>query len=106
MRNLSSESPILATQSLNEGDWVEGAPKWWWKYVFPTRESFWSNVLARASGPEPDPWRQQIGELLEAVVMLRTSARITDRGISQRLSKEAINKISETAGALQKISAR
>jgi hypothetical protein len=96
----------MSAQNLSDGDWVEGAAKWWWKYVFPARDAFWRNVVARVSDPQPDPWKQHVGELLEAVVMLQTSAKITDHGVGQRLSKEAISKISETAAALQKMGAK
>ena len=30
---------------LNDGDWVEGEPKWWWKYVFRAKIRFWNLTL-------------------------------------------------------------
>jgi hypothetical protein len=99
-----NEAVATAVQP-NEGDWVTGAPKWWWKYVFPTPDNFWSAVLQRVSGPEPDPWRKQVGELLQGVEMLRGAAKAGDRSIAEKLHSEAIATIKQAAGAVQKANA-
>lgn len=31
---------------MEPGDWVEGEPKWWWKYVYPARDQFWAEMIA------------------------------------------------------------
>lgn len=89
---------------VNDGDWVEGAVQWWWKYVLPSREIFWTNVIARVSelGPSPDPWREQVGEILAGIAMLRSSAKVSDRAVAEKLSKESISKINGAVEALQK----
>ncbi len=93
-----------AFQTLEPGDWVEGTPKWWWKYVFPTPDSLWRAVsLAAVLGPVPDPWRQQIGAILQAAVMLQTSAAVKDRAAAAKLRNEAINNIN---GAVKELGSR
>ena|SRR5579863_2373663 len=95
---------------LNEGDWVEGAPKWWWKYVFPTPESFWSRIVAgldptpipwrQGVDPVPQPWLQRVtGEVLEGIVMLHASARAGEAG--ERLRSEAVAKINQAVGGVR-----
>ena len=87
---------------LNDGDWVEGEVKWWWKYVFPRREQFWLDILARITDPIPEPWLQAVtGDILEGIVMLHVTARIDDEAIKSRLKNEAANKIAEAAKFLQ-----
>ena len=96
----------MSAQTVNDGDWVEGAEKWWWKYVFPEQGSLWQTVIEAKSTvaePEPSPWRQQIGELLAAVVMLQAASRVQERGIAEKLGKEAIHNINATAQALKTI---
>src|SRR4051812_12117570 len=54
-----STSTETVMSNVNEGDWVEGEPKWWWKYVMPNESVFWVAVLAaknRVAEPEPSPW--------------------------------------------------
>ena len=87
---------------LNEGDWVEGEPQWWWKYVFPAREKFWLAVLSANLGPEPDPWRQGlVGKILEGVAMLQASERVSDKAIGARLKNEALKQM---GGAMESLS--
>ena len=82
-----------ARMAVNDGDWIEGVPKWWWKYVFPTPETFWLTVF-RGQDPVPQPWLQRVtGELLEGVVMLHAAAH-ADQAASERLRSEAAAKIS------------
>jgi hypothetical protein len=97
-RNNNSEQTTVQA-ALEAGDWVEGTPKWWWKYVFPTPDTLWRAVSqAAVLGPDPSPWRQQIGTILQAAVMLQTSAATKDRAASARLRSEAITSIN---GALK-----
>jgi hypothetical protein len=104
---------------VNEGDWVEGAPKWWWKYVFPTPETLWLAVLNRVEPgpipwlqrvtgevlnrvePVPQPWLQSVtGEILEGLAMLHAAAR-ADQATSLKLKSEAVAKISQAVGGIQ-----
>lgn len=88
---------------MNDGDWVEGEPKWWWKYVFPTRERLWLAVLGARVGPQPDPWLQETGgEVLEGLSMLHAAAKLnlTDRAIAAQLKTEALSKMSKALGSL------
>jgi|GEM_PF-5248138 len=81
---------------MEPGDWVEGEPKWWWKYVYPARDRFWGELIALNlnTGPSPDPWVQSFtAEVLEGVVMIRASATHKDEKVSARLRTEGINKI-------------
>jgi hypothetical protein len=90
--------------AVNEGDWVEGAPQWWWKYVFPARLKFWSRMLAErvatAGDPSPDPWKEQvIGGLLEAAVML-SAVPGADASVATKLKGEAKTKIALATRAI------
>jgi hypothetical protein len=87
---------------MNEGDWVEGAPKWWWIYVFPARNDFWRLILQPVKmDPSPDPWLEATtADLLEAAVMLRAMAKVPDAGSKARVRKEVGEKIQ---GALQSL---
>ena len=40
---------------LGDGDWVEGEPKWWWKYVFPAKAQFWQVLAGMKAEPHPEP---------------------------------------------------
>ena len=85
---------------VNEGDWVEGAPKWWWKYVFPIPETLWLAVLTRVE-PVPNPWLQKVtGEVLEGLAMLHAAAR-ADQATSLKLKNEAAAKISQAIGGIR-----
>ena len=87
---------------LNEGDWVEGEPQWWWKYVFPARERFWLAVLSASLDPEPVPWRQGlVAKILEGVAMLQASERVSDKAIATRLKSEALKQM---GGAMESLS--
>ena len=92
------QSKRVLQATVNEGDWVEGAPQWWWKYVFPVRVQFWSTLLAERvkrvrTDPEPHPWKEQVlGELLEATAMLHAMSGI-DVAVDERLKGEAKTKI-------------
>jgi hypothetical protein len=79
---------------------VKGAPKWWWKYVFPARSDFWRLLLrAEKMGPEPDPWIQAtIADLLEAAAMVRAIGKTSDIESKTRLRNEISEKVQ---GALQ-----
>ncbi len=86
---------------LNAGDdWVEGTPKWWWKYVFPNRETLWLAVLTKVE-PDPVPWLQRVtGEVLEGLVMLHAAAR-ADQAMAERLRSEAIVKINQALAGIR-----
>ena len=94
----------MATQSgsmLSEGDWVEGKPQWWWKYVFPSETRFWLLILnenlakdKNFAEPEPEPWLEGVtAEILESLTMLHTATTVREEPVSQRLKKEAVAKI-------------
>src|SRR5215469_9207492 len=59
--------------SENDGNWVEGAPRWW-KYVFPTPEDLRLTVL---TGHEPvkQPWLQSVTGEVEGLAMLHSATR-------------------------------
>ena len=85
---------------LNDGDWVEGAPKWWWKYVFPNPERFWLQIISLE--PEPAPWLQRVtGEVLEGLAMLHAASRATEDATVARLKSEAVSKISQAVAAVR-----
>lgn len=89
---------------MNEGDWIEGEPQWWWKYVFPSRERFWGSVLSDrmlkakfVSEPSPSPWFAGVAaEILEGLVMLHASDTVAAE-VSQKLQEEAVGKIMRAA---------
>ena len=87
---------------LNEGDWVEGAPQWWWKYVIPNPASFWQAVLSIvAMEPDPHPWLQRVtGGVLEGVAMLHAASRV-DEATAGRLKSEASEKIRQSLEAVE-----
>lgn len=102
----SEEHPNFSVlqADVNEGDWVVGAPQWWWKYVFPARIKFWSKLLAErvdgASDPSPDPWKEQvIGGILEAAVMLNAAPR-AEASVATRLKTEAKAKIAQAVKSI------
>jgi hypothetical protein len=83
-----------------DGDWVEGAAKWWWKYVLPEQSSFWTEVLAAAVDPVPVPWLQgATGQVLEALAMLHASTRANSAD-GERLRTEAVAKIQQAVAAV------
>jgi hypothetical protein len=83
----------------NDGDWGEGVPIWFSKYVFPNRETFWLAVLERLE-PVPLPWLQKVnGEVLEGLVMLHAAAR-ADQATAERLKSEAVAKINQSVGGI------
>lgn len=84
---------------MEDGDWVEGAPEWWWKYVFPARIDFWLGILQR-QGPVPDPWKEATGHILEGLAMVRAVAAVDDPQIKERLHQEAVAKILRGANSL------
>lgn len=96
MSDQQSNNVLQATQ--NDGDWVTGAPQWWWIYVFPVRVQFWSTLLAErvkrvTADPLPTPWQEQVlGELLEATAMLNAVSG-ADVAVDERLKSEAKTKI-------------
>lgn len=85
--------------AIGDGDWVEGKPQWWWKYVFPSRVDFWLQALSHM-GPSPDLWKQEIGTVLEGLTMLHVVTTINDAQAKERLHREAVSKIVEGANAL------
>jgi hypothetical protein len=100
----NNTEPATVQAALEPGDWVEGTPKWWWKYVFPTPDTLWRAVSqAAVLGPRPEPWRQQTGAILQAAVMLQASAAVKDRSAAAKLKGEAINNIN---GAVKELESR
>lgn len=104
----------MATQNismLNEGDWVEGEPRWWWKYVFPSKIGFWISALNEKLAkdkkvanfePEPEPWLEEVtAEILESLTMLHTATTVREEGVSQRLKQEAVAKINSALKAVR-----
>jgi hypothetical protein len=91
------------------GDWVEGEPKWWWKYVFPTREKFWLSTLNEKitvvnviDRPPPHPWLEAVAaEILESLTMLHTATTLEDEAVSQQLKREAVEKINAAIKAVK-----
>ncbi|MEP6897017.1 MAG: hypothetical protein ABI870_00675 [Rhodanobacter sp.] len=94
--------------SVYEGDdWgLEGTAKWWWKYVMPNPEIFYSQILAeaarlRSADPEPAPWLQRAsGEVMEALAMFHAAARMGEREGSARLKHEAFARLSRAVASL------
>jgi len=90
--------------NVNEGDWVEGEPKWWWKYVMPSESVFWAAVFAaknRRSEPEPSPWLQSVsGQVMDGLAMLNAAARIGKTDEAAKLKKEATAKITRAVAAV------
>jgi len=90
--------------NVNEGDWVEGEPKWWWKYVMPSESVFWAAVLAaksRGATPEPAPWLQGVsGQIMDGLAMLNAAARIGHADEAAKLKQEATTKISRAVAAV------
>jgi hypothetical protein len=96
---------------LNEGDWVEGEPRWWWKYVFPAKIWFWTSALNEKLAkdkkvanlePEPDPWLEGVtAEILESLTMLHTAKTVREEAVSQRLKQEAVAKINSALKAVK-----
>jgi hypothetical protein len=91
---------------MNEGDWVEGEVKWWWKFVFPQKAKFWGQILQNMTvslNPQPDPWLQATtADVLETVVMLHAATKATDREQRASLYKEAAQKLEGTVAAIAK----
>jgi hypothetical protein len=80
------------------GDWVDGPVRWWWKYVFPVKDVFYANLLPRlkvgkVAGPQPEPWRQVAGELLETSAMVHALDSISDSATKSKLQTEAAAKL-------------
>ncbi|HEY7338946.1 MAG TPA: hypothetical protein VH639_28915 [Bryobacteraceae bacterium] len=84
---------------LGDGDWVEGEPKWWWKYVFPAEIEFWSGILQQ-QGPIPDPWKRLSAAIMEGLVMVHGAAGVGDPQIRGRLYREGVTKVLAAAQAL------
>jgi hypothetical protein len=93
---------------MEPGDWVEGEPKWWWKYVYPARDRFWAELIASTAKaePGPSPWVQAfMADVLEGVAMVRASGVVKDQKISTRLKKEGLTKITEATNVAQRAQA-
>ena len=87
---------------LNEGDWVEGEPKWWWKYVFPAKDRFWQVLAVVTAEAHPDPMLQAFsGEVQEGLAMVNGSASITDKQVGARLRHEGVEKIAKALSSVQ-----
>jgi hypothetical protein len=91
--------------ALGDGDWVEGAPQWWWKYVFPSRERFWLSILtpkfSQVADPQPEPWFQGVSaEILEGLVMLHAAATVPEEAVRVRLKEEAAQKLTQAVQAI------
>jgi hypothetical protein len=90
--------------SVNDGDWVDGAVQWWWKYVFPIRHKFWAVLVderaTRVADPTPDPWKELVlGDLLEATAML-SAVPGADATVAARLKTEAKAKLARATRAI------
>jgi hypothetical protein len=93
---------------MEPGDWVEGEPKWWWKYVYPARDQFWAELIASISkaDPSPQPWVQSFtADILEGVAMVHASGTTADQKVSSRLKEEGLKKITEAINAAQQAKA-
>ncbi len=100
-----------------DGDWVEGTPQWWWKYVFPgVRDRFeepswrsgpfpqpWRSPWRsgpfpqpwRRLGPQPEPWRVVVSELLSEVSLRKGAERMPEGEEQNRLRGRYSERISE-----------
>jgi hypothetical protein len=95
--------------TLSPGDWVEGEPQWWWKYVFPSKIQFWLLTLNEKWAkdiaklkPQPQPWLEEAtAEILESLTMLHTATTIREEAVSQRLKGEAVAKINSALKAVK-----
>ncbi|HLH42654.1 MAG TPA: hypothetical protein VKV74_06700 [Bryobacteraceae bacterium] len=87
-----------------DGDWVEGEPKWWWKYVIPAEIRFWSGILQQ-QGAMPEQWEKITGEILEGLAMVQAAVKVGDPQIRGRLHQEGVAKVSAGAHALAKTKA-
>jgi hypothetical protein len=88
---------------MNNGEWVEGQPQWWWKYVFPQRSRFWLSLLSdlvdERAGPQPEPWVEELTSgVLEGLVMLQGVAHVQDEAQRISLRETALQKIRSAAG--------
>ena len=93
---------------MEPGDWVEGEPKWWWKYVYPARDQFWAGLIASIvkAEPDPHPWVQSFtAEVLEGVTMVRASGSTKDSKIGSRLKEEGLKKIVDAMHVAQRAQA-
>jgi hypothetical protein len=96
---------------LNDGDWVEGEPKWRWKYVFPAKIRFWNLTLNEKLAkdkkvanldPEPEPWLEEVtAEILESLTILHSATTLREEALSQRLKQEAVAKINSALKAVK-----
>ena len=91
---------------MEPGDWVEGEPKWWWKYVYPARDVFWAELIAANFDPSPQPWLQAFSaEVLEGLAMVRAAGTTKDKNVSTRLKEEGFKKITEATHAAERAKA-
>ena len=91
--------------NLNDGDWVEGEAKWWWKYVMPSESVFWGAILAakyKAADPEPSPWYQGVSaQVMDGLAMLNAAARLGKGGEADKLKTEGSAKIVKAASGVR-----
>ena len=98
-----------------EGQWVEGRPQWWWKYVFPSvvGGSGWPEEHMghgvpwlpaggpfpepwRRLGPHPEPWRTSVvGSIISAVSIKEVAQRMREGDLGAQLSAHSDRTISE-----------
>jgi len=95
----------MASSMYQGDDWgLEGTPKWWWKYVIPSPESFYGQILAqasRASSPEAGSWLQHAsGEIMEGLAMFHAATRMGEREGSTRLKNEAYARLARAVNTL------
>jgi hypothetical protein len=91
---------------MEPGDWVEGEPKWWWKYVYPARDRFWAELIASNFEPNPQPWVQTLtADVLEGLAMVRASGTAKDKNVSTRLKEEGFKKITEATHVAERAKA-
>jgi hypothetical protein len=97
----------MANVTINDGDWIEGRPQWWWKYVMPAESTFWATIVSQRAqtvavqGPSPDPWKQAKTLGAEAVAMLYAAANVTDAKQRTQLLDEAAQKLGAAGKAVQ-----
>lgn len=95
----------MASSMYQGDDWgLDGTPKWWWKYVIPNPENFYSQILAQVtltSEREAGSWLQHAsGEILEGLAMFHAATRMGDRDGSTRLKNEAFARLSRAVHSL------
>jgi hypothetical protein len=104
-----------------DGDWVEGTPQWWWKYVFPRVSERigqrmgpfpepwhswvgermgpfpepWRSVVGQHVAPQPEPWRIVVAEIVSAVSIKEVAQRMHEGEVGNQLVERYDGVISE-----------